>query len=240
MVISRGRRWRSAGRPHPGPRRRRRGARRACSAPRRSPRSGLLLAGTLRAEATLAAANLVYLLLLAGGAVVLPTSSYGGFGDVAALAALGRARRRDARSAFLDGAVGWRQLACLLGWAVARHGADREDVPVGVTACPRAWLRPLAWATLVANIGSSSPAAPSGSPAPGSAARPGRGAPSESFTPARRARRPRGHRVRQPDADLRARRRRRRHAGRPRWRHQAPRPARAGASSSPSASPPRR
>ncbi len=44
---------------------------------------GLLVAGTLRAEATLAAANLVYLLLLAGGAVVLPAAAYGGFGDVA-------------------------------------------------------------------------------------------------------------------------------------------------------------
>ena len=60
---------------------------------------GLLVAGTLRAEATLAAANLVYLLLLAGGAVVLPASAYGGFGDVAALAALRRARRGDARGA---------------------------------------------------------------------------------------------------------------------------------------------
>jgi len=44
---------------------------------------GLLLAGTIRAEATLAAANLVYLLLLAGGAVVLPASAYGDFGAVA-------------------------------------------------------------------------------------------------------------------------------------------------------------
>ncbi len=33
---------------------------------------GLFVAGVLRAEATLAAANLVYLLLMAGGAVVLP------------------------------------------------------------------------------------------------------------------------------------------------------------------------
>ncbi len=41
---------------------------------------GLFVAGVLRAEATLAAANLVYLLLLAGGAVVLPASAYGGFG----------------------------------------------------------------------------------------------------------------------------------------------------------------
>ncbi len=37
---------------------------------------GLLLAGALRAEATLAAANLVYVVLLVGGAVVLPVSSY--------------------------------------------------------------------------------------------------------------------------------------------------------------------
>jgi ABC-2 type transport system permease protein len=37
---------------------------------------GLLMAGTLRAEATLAAANLVYVVLLVGGAVVLPLSSY--------------------------------------------------------------------------------------------------------------------------------------------------------------------
>ena len=44
---------------------------------------GLFVAGVLRAEATLAAANLVYLLLLAGGAVVLPASSYGAFGSLA-------------------------------------------------------------------------------------------------------------------------------------------------------------
>jgi ABC-2 type transport system permease protein len=36
----------------------------------------LLMAGTLRAEATLAAANLVYIVLLLGGAVVVPLSSY--------------------------------------------------------------------------------------------------------------------------------------------------------------------
>ena len=48
-----------------------------CSAPPRSPRSGCSSPASLRAEATLAAANLVYLLLLAGGAVVLPASAYG-------------------------------------------------------------------------------------------------------------------------------------------------------------------
>jgi ABC-2 type transport system permease protein len=77
---------------------------------------GLLMAGALRAEATLAAANLVYLLLLAAGAVILPASAYGGFGDVAAWlpsGALGEAMR----DAFLDGTVAWRDLAVLLGWA---------------------------------------------------------------------------------------------------------------------------
>ena len=37
---------------------------------------GLLLAGVVRAEATLAAANLVYLLLLAGGATLVPVQAY--------------------------------------------------------------------------------------------------------------------------------------------------------------------
>lgn len=78
---------------------------------------GLFMSGALRAEATLAAANLVYLLLLAAGAVVLPASAYGGFGHVASWlpsGALGEAMRE----AFLDGTVAWRDLAVLLGWAV--------------------------------------------------------------------------------------------------------------------------
>ncbi len=78
---------------------------------------GLLLAGTLRAEATLAAANLVYLLLLAGGAVVLPASAYGGFGDVAVWlpsGALGEAMR----AALVDGSVAGTHLVVLFGWAV--------------------------------------------------------------------------------------------------------------------------
>jgi ABC-2 type transport system permease protein len=83
---------------------------------------GLLMAGALRAEATLAAANLVYLLLLAAGAVILPASAYGGFGDVAAWlpsGALGEAMR----DAFLDGTVAWRDLAVLLGWAAVGAAA---------------------------------------------------------------------------------------------------------------------
>jgi ABC-2 type transport system permease protein len=78
---------------------------------------GLFLAGALRAEATLAAANLIYLLLMAGGAVVLPLSAYGSFGGVVQWlpsGALGDAMR----DAFIDGAVAWRDLLVLLGWAV--------------------------------------------------------------------------------------------------------------------------
>lgn len=78
---------------------------------------GLLVAGTLRAEATLAAANLVYLLLMAGGAVVLPVASYGGAGGLLAVlpsAALGEGLR----AALLDGLVPLGQLLVLAGWAV--------------------------------------------------------------------------------------------------------------------------
>jgi len=78
---------------------------------------GLLMAGALRAEATLAAANLVYLLLLAAGAVILPASAYGAYGQVAQWlpsGALGEAMR----DALLDGTVAWRDLAVLLGWSV--------------------------------------------------------------------------------------------------------------------------
>jgi ABC-2 type transport system permease protein len=82
---------------------------------------GLALAGSLRAEATLAAANLVYLLLLAGGAVVLPMSAYGDFGDVVRWlpsGALGNAMRE----ALGDATIAWRELAVLAGWALAGAG----------------------------------------------------------------------------------------------------------------------
>lgn len=66
---------------------------------------GLFVAGVLRAEATLALANLVYLLLMAGGGVVLPISSYG---DASAViewlpsAALGESMRAALIDARLD------------------------------------------------------------------------------------------------------------------------------------------
>lgn len=77
---------------------------------------GLLIAGTLRAEATLAAANLLYLLLMAGGAVVLPTSAYGPFGHVARFLPSG-ALGEGMRTALLHGRVGWLDLLVLAVWA---------------------------------------------------------------------------------------------------------------------------
>ena len=77
---------------------------------------GLFVAGVLRAEATLAAANLVYLLLMAGGAVVLPASAYGAFGSVVTWlpsGALGDAMR----DALIDGRTNFLDLA-VLAWAV--------------------------------------------------------------------------------------------------------------------------
>ena len=79
---------------------------------------GLFVAGVLRAEATLAAANLVYLLLLAGGAVVLPASAYGGFADIATWLPSG-AHGEAVRTAIIDGDVAWRDLGVLAGWAAA-------------------------------------------------------------------------------------------------------------------------
>ncbi len=77
---------------------------------------GLFVAGVLRAEATLAAANLVYLLLMAGGAVVLPSSAYGAFGGVTRLlpsGALGDALRE----AFWSGSIRWGSWLVLVVWA---------------------------------------------------------------------------------------------------------------------------
>jgi ABC-2 type transport system permease protein len=78
---------------------------------------GLFVAGALRAEATLAVANLVYLLLLAGGAVVLPTGSYGGAGTVLALLPSG-ALGNGMRAAFLDGSLPVGPLLVLAVWTV--------------------------------------------------------------------------------------------------------------------------
>ena len=77
---------------------------------------GLFVAGVLRAEATLAAANLVYLLLMAGGAVVVPTTSYGAFGGVLGWLPSG-ALGNGMRTVFLDSAFPVLPLLVLAGWA---------------------------------------------------------------------------------------------------------------------------
>ena len=74
----------------------------------------LALAGRLRAEATLALANVIYVLLLAGGALVLPLDRYpGGLQSVVALlptAALGEGLRAYA----VGGAPLWPLLSLLI------------------------------------------------------------------------------------------------------------------------------
>lgn len=77
---------------------------------------GLFLAGALRAEATLAAANLVYLLLMAGGAVVIPSSSYGAAEPLVELLPSG-ALGNGLRAALMDGVVPVVPLLVLAVWA---------------------------------------------------------------------------------------------------------------------------
>jgi ABC-2 type transport system permease protein len=77
---------------------------------------GLFVAGVLRAEATLAAANLIYLLLMAGGAVIFPSVAYGAFGNLVRWlpsGALGDAMR----DALIRDTIAWSNLLVLLAWA---------------------------------------------------------------------------------------------------------------------------
>jgi ABC-2 type transport system permease protein len=79
---------------------------------------GLLLAGTLRAEAVLAAANLVWVLLLAGGGVVVPPERLGALEPVARVlpsGALGEAMR----DALARGSWPLVPLAVLAVWTAA-------------------------------------------------------------------------------------------------------------------------
>jgi len=85
----------------------------------------LLLAGTLRAEAVLAVANLVWVLLLGLG-VLFPTDLLPG--PLATLAAvLPSGALGDAmRIAFVDGGWPWSQWAVLLAWAVVSGALTRR------------------------------------------------------------------------------------------------------------------
>ncbi|GEC04237.1 transport permease protein [Streptomyces spinoverrucosus] len=80
---------------------------------------GLLMAGTLKAEATLAAANLVFLLLLVGGGVIVPLDK---FPDAAqsVLGLLPISALSDGLRDVLQhgGGMPWGDLGILAGWSV--------------------------------------------------------------------------------------------------------------------------
>lgn len=81
---------------------------------------GLLMAGTIRAEATLAAANLVYVLLLVAGASVVPVDRYPEAVQPVLEALPSGALGEGLRSVIVDGAgMPWANLAVLALWAVA-------------------------------------------------------------------------------------------------------------------------
>lgn len=79
---------------------------------------GLLLAGTLRAEAVLAAANLIWVLLVAAGGLLVPLDRLGAWGDVLRWlpsGALGEAWR----AAVVDGDWAWGACGVLVVWSAA-------------------------------------------------------------------------------------------------------------------------
>jgi ABC-2 type transport system permease protein len=80
---------------------------------------GLLMAGTLKAEATLAAANLVFLLLLVGGGVIVPLDKFpSGAQDVLGLLPIS-ALSDGLRDVLQHGAgMPWADLGILAVWAV--------------------------------------------------------------------------------------------------------------------------
>ena len=83
---------------------------------------GLLLGGTLRGLTTLAAANLVWFVLLVLGGVLFPLSAFGGAQDVLSLLPTA-ALSTGLREALQDGTLPFRELAALAVWAVLSLGA---------------------------------------------------------------------------------------------------------------------
>ena len=79
---------------------------------------GLLIAGTLRAEATLAVANLVYVLLLVGGGVLVPLSRYPAGARTALEWLPSGALGQGLRDAFDGSPPGLFPIAVLLIWAI--------------------------------------------------------------------------------------------------------------------------
>lgn len=78
---------------------------------------GMLMAGTWRAEATLAGANLVYVLLLVVGAVVIPAASYPGPLRAVATALPSGALAEGLREVLRGDGLVWTRVAALCAWA---------------------------------------------------------------------------------------------------------------------------
>ncbi|MCB5179924.1 ABC transporter permease [Streptomyces antimicrobicus] len=85
---------------------------------------GLLMAGTLKAEVTLAAANLVFLLLLVGGGVIVPLEKFPDavrpLLELLPISALSHGLREVLQH---GAALPWRDVAVLAGWTAAGLGA---------------------------------------------------------------------------------------------------------------------
>jgi ABC-2 type transport system permease protein len=80
---------------------------------------GVLLGGSLRAEAVLALANIIwFVLLLAGGILLAPSSLPSGLAEVVRLLPSG-ALADGLRAALVDGTFAWGPLAVLAVWAAA-------------------------------------------------------------------------------------------------------------------------
>ncbi len=95
---------------------------------------GLLMAGTLRAEATLAAANLVYLLLLVGGGVIVPLDRFPDGVQAVLELTPAAALSEGLRDVLVDGAgVPWGPVGVLAAWAVVSLERGCGHIQVGVT-----------------------------------------------------------------------------------------------------------
>lgn len=90
---------------------------------------GILLGGTLRAEIVLAAANIIWFVLLLGGGIVLPAAQLpGGLATVARLLPSG-ALAEGLRTALVSGAFpGMAPILVLLGWAAVSAGLAARTV----------------------------------------------------------------------------------------------------------------
>ena len=97
----------------------------------------LLIGGTLRAEAVLAVANLLWVLFLAVGGVIVPRTqlpdAVAGFVGLLPSAALGDGLR----SALVEGTLNLPALFVVLGWAGAIDTSSRRGCSDSTTDCVR-------------------------------------------------------------------------------------------------------